>query len=161
MAGKKGRSGRKPRDDGKKMRAVNLYIPMYESYGWSQKGKIDWVPEDWFRQFKRIYGSRWQEKVRVMIMRQTQEFERANMWDCECKNRLHKWHFKHEAVCPRCDYEPYDMQRYKTKAQVKIHAKTERIDAKPLTMCPTCGDPLTREMDVHGRQIMKCRTCHP
>jgi hypothetical protein len=160
MAGKKGRSGRKPRDDGKKMRAVNLYIPMYESYGWNKTGKISWIPEDWFRQFKRIYGSRWQEKVRWLIMKQTKEFERSAMWDCECKNRLHKWHFKHESVCPRCDYEPYDMQRYKTKAQVRAHSKEEK-NAKPLTQCPTCKDPLTLEMDVHGRHIMKCRTCHP
>jgi hypothetical protein len=30
MAGKKGRSGRKARNDGKTMRAVSLYIPMEE-----------------------------------------------------------------------------------------------------------------------------------
>lgn len=157
MAGIKGRSGRKPRNDGKEMRAVSLYIPMMESYGWKSEKKT-WVPEDWFRQFKRIYGSRWQEKVRWLIMKQTKEFERGSMWDCECKNRLHKWHFRTESVCPRCDYEPYDMQRYKTKHQVRVHAKEEK-NRDPLKLCPTCKDPLSLELDIHGRQIMKCNRC--
>ena len=160
MAGKKGRSGRKPRDDGMKSRAVNLYIPMRESYGWNSNSKTEWIPEDWFRQFKRIYGNRWQEKVRSLMLHQVRDYETNNMWDCECKNRLLKYHFRHEAICPRCNYEPYDLQRYKTQAQVRAHAKDDPRQKK-LSMCPTCGDPLTREMDVHGRQIMKCRTCHP
>jgi len=53
MAGIKGKSGRKPNTDGRKMRAVNLYIPMYEydmAHINSKQAKLQWVPDDWFRQ---------------------------------------------------------------------------------------------------------------
>ena len=61
MAGKKGRSGRKPRQDGKKMKAVSLYIAMEEidvSHFNSRSAKYQWVPEAWFRKFKRYFGAR-------------------------------------------------------------------------------------------------------
>jgi len=158
MAGIKGKSGRKPRDDGRKMRAVNLYIPMKESYGWDDKGKIDWIPETWFLQFKRIFGSKWQEQVRKMIMQRTTEYEQRNMWDCQCENRLLKWHRKQEADCSRCGYEPYDMQRYRSKHEARIHAK-DSPQQKALSLCPICKNPLTLEMDLQGRKIMRCMRC--
>jgi len=158
MAGIKGKSGRKPRDDGRKMRAVNLYIPMKESYGWDDKGKIDWIPETWFLQFKRIFGSKWQEQVRKMIMQRTTEYEQRNMWDCQCENRLLKWHRKQEADCSRCGYEPYDMQRYRSKHEARIHTK-DSPQQKALSLCPNCKNPLTLELDLQGRKIMRCMKC--
>ena len=157
MSGKKGKSGRKPRTDGKKMRAVNLYIPMKETYGWDDKGKIDWIPETWFLQFKRIFGSRWQAQVRELIRIRTKEYERKNMWPCNCENRLFKWHKSVEAQCSRCGYEPYELERYQSKARARIHARDDK--QKVLTLCPNCKNPLTLEMDLHGRKLMRCLKC--
>jgi len=158
MAGKKGRSGRKARGDGKKMRAVNLYIPMKESYGWNQEGKIDWIPETWFLQFKKIFGNRWQEEVRKMISNRTSEYERTHMWQCSCENRLFKWHRKTEPDCNRCGYEAYDYERYKSKQERRIHARNEPSQ-RALSLCPNCKNPLTLEMDLHGRKVMRCMKC--
>lgn len=164
MAGKKGRSGRKPNTDGKKMRAVNLYIPMYEydvSHFNSPSAKMAWIPESWFRQFKRIYGSRWQERVRAMIMQRTKEYERQHMWSCQCQGRLHKWHFKHEGFCPRCDKVPSEDDRYKTKAERRIHSK-ENPNKDPLNKCPHCKAPLQLNVEwVAGQMssVMRCPEC--
>ena len=58
MAGKKGKSGRKARIDGKKMKAVSLYIPMEEidmaAYG--KSARYQWIPEVWIRKIKRYFG---------------------------------------------------------------------------------------------------------
>jgi len=159
MAGVKGKSGRKPRSDGKKMRAVNLYIPMKETYGWDDKGKIDWIPETWFLQFKKIFGSRWQEQVRKLIRQRTKEYEERNMWDCKCENRLFKWHRPNEAKCHVCDYEPYEMQRYRSKQQARINARDKPINRDPLNLCPVCKNPLTLEIDLAGRKMMRCMKC--
>ena len=161
MAGKKGKSGRKPNTDGKKMRAVNLYIPMYEydvSHFNSKGIKMEWIPESWFRQFKRIYGSRWQEKVRSGIQFMVREYEERHMWKCKCSGRMKSTHFKHESICPRCEYEPYDLQRYKTKALARVYSK-EDPRQRALTLCPSCKEPLSLEIDVHGRKVMSCRKC--
>jgi len=159
MVGKKGRSGRKPRTDGKKMRAVNLYIPMYELERLNGKG-FDWHPEAWFKQFKRIFGSRWQEQVRNLMLQRVSQYEHENMWQCDCKSRLQKWHFKHEAMCPRCEYEPYDLQRYKTQAMARIYSKeNNRPDLKPLNKCPSCGKPLSFSLDIKGNKVLKCEVC--
>jgi len=165
MAGVKGKSGRKPRSDGKKLRAVNLYIPMTETYqtviqddGTWQKGKADWIPETWFLQFKKIFGSRWQEQVRKLIAKRTEEYERVHLWECNCENRLLKWHRHQEAKCHRCDYEPYDKDRYRSQAQARIHAKDEPQQSA-LSVCPVCKNPLTLEIDLHGRKMMRCMKC--
>ena len=159
MAGVKGKSGRKPRNDGKKMRAVNLYIPMKETYGWNDDGKIDWIPETWFLQFKRIFGSRWQEQVRKLIRIRTEEYERVYMWECNCENRLLKWHRSQEADCVRCGYEPYELERYRSQQQARIHARDAKPQQSPLSICPTCKNPLTLEVDLHGRKMMRCMKC--
>ena len=100
MVGKKGRSGRKARTDGIKMRAVALYIPMtkYQDI----EGGDRFRPESWFMQFKRIYGSRWQEEVRkIMYMRQ-RDHKHAHMWECGCEFTIKSWHFKGDFQCKRC-----------------------------------------------------------
>ena len=166
MSGVKGKSGRKPRSDGKKMRAVNLYIPMTETYqtliqedGSWDKGDTDWIPETWFLQFKRIFGPRWQSQVRKLMRKRAEEYEARNMWECDCENRLLKWHRKQEADCPRCGYEPYDLERYKSKIEARIHARDKPINHNPLSLCPVCKNPLTLEVDLHGRKMMRCLKC--
>jgi ribosomal protein L37AE/L43A len=158
MAGVKGKSGRKPRSDGKKMRAVNLYIPMKETYGWDDTGKKDWIPETWFLQFKKIFGPRWQSQVRKLIRLRTIEYEQRHMWECNCENRLLKWHRPQEADCQRCGYEPYEKDRYRSQQQARIHAKDEP-QQKALSLCPVCKNPLTLEVDLHGRKMMRCMKC--
>ena len=91
MSGKKGKSGRKPRVDGLKRKAVALYI--------DHSGK---TPETWFRMFKRIYGSRWQEKVRGMMQREVSRYKRETMWICNCSDTLLKYHFKWNDMCHGC-----------------------------------------------------------
>ena len=161
MAGKKGRSGRKPRNDGKKMRAVNLYIPMYEydlSHINSDKPKFQWIPDAWFRQFKRIYGSRWQEKVRTGMFHMVKDYEDRNMWKCECRGQIKSTHFMHEGECPRCLFVPGEIERYKTVATARIHSSDEPIQ-KPLSLCPVCKNSLSLQLDIHGRKVMTCGSC--
>ena len=162
MAGKKGRSGRKPNETGRTMRAVALYIPMYEydvSHFNSTSAKYKWIAEDWFRQFKRINGNKWQERVRQMISQWTRSYEQHNMWMCECSGRIKKWHFKHEGQCPRCDKVPLEIERYKTVAEVNKHVHA--YDRKPVapTRCGKCSDPLAEKETKHG--ILKyCKRCN-
>jgi hypothetical protein len=87
MAGKKGRSGRKARTDGITMRAVALYIPMtkYQDI----EGKDRFRPESWFMQFKRVFGSQWQE-------------QENNMWQCDCNFTIKRYHFRSDFQCKRC-----------------------------------------------------------
>jgi len=100
MAGKKGRSGRKPRMDGYKSKAVALYIDHME---WEKEsGKIEWVAISWFQQFKRIYGSRMQAKIRNLIKEQVYQDQRERMWKCEC-NGMMSYHFRHQHQCPKCE----------------------------------------------------------
>ena len=72
MAGKKGRSGRKPRNDGLKLKPVALYI--------AHSGK---TPITWFRFFKRIHGSRWQQKVRALMRAENEHAKHTRLWCCE------------------------------------------------------------------------------
>jgi len=165
MSGKKGRSGRKPNESGTVMRAVALYIPMTEldislNPG-SGKAKYKWFPEDWFRQFKRINDNRWQQKVRTMISTWTSNYEKYNMWPCECLGREKKWHFKHEGVCPRCDKVPLEIERYKTDSQVRAHSIAPR-GKEILILCPTHGKPLEPRLEtVAGvlSKVMRCADC--
>ena len=101
MVGKKGRSGRKTRDDGLKARAVALYIDHME---WQHlaTGKTEHTPVGWFQQFKRIYGNRWQEKVRTLIQIQVRKDQDERMWPCSCSG-ITKWHFRAQAQCPKCE----------------------------------------------------------
>lgn len=168
MVGKKGRSGRKPNETGRVMRAVALYIPMYEldtAHLNAKHAKYQWFPEDWFRQFKRINGNKWQERVRSMIMTWTRNYEDHNMWRCECSGRLKKWHFKHEGVCPRCDKVPLEIERYKTIAEVNKHNWRDKVARKvdtPLLLCPTHNKPLKPELVVVAgveSKVMRCEDC--
>jgi len=161
MAGVKGRSGRKPNSDGRKMRAVNLYIPMTEydmATVKNPKAKFQWVPDDWFRQFKKIYGSRWQEKVRNGIRHMVSDYEERHMWPCKCSGRLNKFHRMTEGDCPRCGFTPGEISRYKTIQNVRIHSRDEP-SKKPLSLCPTCKGAYVLELDVHGRKLMVCKVC--
>jgi len=161
MAGKKGRSGRKPNNDGKKMRAVNLYIPMYQydmAHINSKEAKLQWMAESWFRQFKRIYGSRWQEKVRSGIRYMVNDYEERKMWKCKCQGRIKSTHFTHEGQCPRCEYVPGQLPRYKTVSQARVHSRDEPSQ-KPLSLCPTCKGAYSLELDIHGRKVMTCQVC--
>ena len=166
MSGVKGKSGRKPRSDGKKMRAVNLYIPMTETYqtliqedGSWDKGDTDWIPETWFLQFKRLFGPQWQEQVRTLMSNRAEQYERVHMWECDCENRLLKWHRTTEADCPRCGFEPYDKERYRNKQQARINARDAKPQQSPLSVCPNCKNPYTLEIDLHGRKMMRCLKC--
>jgi hypothetical protein len=81
MAGKKGRSGRKARTDGITMRAVALYIPMMRYEDMEDKERFR--PEPWFLQFKRVFGSQWQEKVRSMMIHRINSYQDNQMWKCD------------------------------------------------------------------------------
>jgi len=167
MSGKKGRSGRKPNESGTVMRAVALYIPMTEldishPNSGSGKAKYKWFPEDWFRQFKRINGNKWQERVRTMITAWTKNYELYQMWDCECSGREKKWHFKHEGICPRCDKMPLDIERFKTVAEVNKNVH-KPLDSTPLKLCTTCKKPLSSKPSKFG-MLWFCESCpgrHP
>ena len=164
MVGKKGRSGRKPNETGRVMRAVALYIPMFEfdTANLNDTGaKYQWFPEDWFRQFKRINGNKWQERVRNMIAQWTRSYETNNMWLCECSGRLHKWHFKHEGHCPRCEKVPLEIERYKTIAEVNKHVHKPK-DSTPLKVCPTHNKPLKSELVIVSgvkQKVLRCEDC--
>ena len=60
---------------------------------------------------------------------------------------------------PRDDFEPYDEQRYRSQQQARIHAKDKPINSSPLSLCPVCQNPLTLEMDLAGRKMMRCMVC--
>ena len=160
MVGKKGKSGRKPNETGRVMRAVALYIPMYNldtAHLNAKQAKYQWFPEDWFLQFKRINGNRWQERVRTMIAAWTKNYELYQMWECECSGRLKKWHFKHEGVCPRCDKVPMDIERYKTVAELNKNVH-KRPDSTPIKLCPSCEKPLSSKPSKLGT-LWYCEAC--
>jgi hypothetical protein len=101
MVGQKGKSGRKPRDDGLKARPVALYID-HMAFQEGPKGRTHYVAVSWFQQFKRIYGSRWQEKTRTMIQHQVRKDQAERMWMCGCSGIM-RYHFKTEPKCHACD----------------------------------------------------------
>ena len=162
MAGKKGRSGRKPRQDGKKMKAVSLYIAMEEidvSHFNSRSAKYEWVPEAWFRKFKRYFGARWQDKVRWAMMQMVKEYQEKHLWRCRCSNDVLRWHKPNVDHCPECKYEPTPFERFKSYAEVK---KNEIIPVahKPIKLCTTCKHPYTVTEGKYGKTYT-CEKCHP
>ncbi len=100
MVGKKGRSGRKARTDGIVMRPVALYIPMQKYDDMEDKERFR--PEPWFLQFKRVFGSEWQEKVRNMMINRVKTYQENNMWQCDCKFTIKRYHFRSDFQCKRC-----------------------------------------------------------
>ena len=86
------------------------------------------------------------------------DYEAHSMWDCKCQGRMKSTHFMHEARCPRCDYEPNDLNRYKSIQNARIH-QTDDPKKKPLSLCPTCRNPLVLQLDIHGRKLMVCKKC--
>ena len=162
MVGIKGKSGRKKRDDGKKMRAVALYIPMYEydtRHMNDPKGaKYQWIPEAWFRQYKRVFGARWQDKLRGLMQSHLKDYRQRHMWDCECDNLLDRWHRKTERECFKCGFTPNELQRLKTANAVRMHARND-TSTRIISKC-NCGEPLTLEMTKYGKTY-KCMKCNP
>ncbi len=106
MAGKKGRSGRKPRDDGLELKAIALYV--------EHSGK---TPITWFRFFKRIHGSRWQEKVRALMRAENEHAKNTRLWCCECQDPLLKWHIRGQA--PYC----HGCEMWQNKSLQRTHGK--------------------------------------
>ncbi len=105
MAGKKGRSGRKPRNDGLELKPVALYI--------EHSGK---TPITWFRLFKRI-NVRWQQRLRALMMADNDHAKNTRLWCCECSDPLLKWHIRGQAPhCHGCDM-------WQNKSLQRIHGK--------------------------------------
>jgi len=112
MAGKKGRSGRKARTDGIKMRAVALYIPMMKYEAQEKSGMKPplaetitverYRPESWFLQFKRVFGAQWQEQVRNMMINRVKTYQENQMWICDCQFTIKRYHFRSDFQCKRC-----------------------------------------------------------
>jgi len=86
--------------DGITMRAVALYIPMtkYQDI----EGGDRFRPEPWFLQFKRIFGSRWQEQVRNLMNTRRKTYQESKMWECGCQFTIKRWHFQGDFQCKRC-----------------------------------------------------------
>ncbi len=164
MAGKKGRSGRKARIDGKKMKAVSLYIAMEEidiSHFNSGSAKYQWVPEAWFRKFKRYFGVRWQDKVRWAMMQMVKEYQVKHLWRCKCTNDVLRWHKPQVHHCPECEYEPTAYERYKSYAERKQN-EIVPVAKEPIKICTTCRkEPYTVVMDPKNGKVMYCKKCNP
>ena len=162
MAGKKGRSGRKARTDGKKMKAVSLYIAMEEmdvSHFNSRSARYEWIPEAWFRKFKRYFGARWQDEVRRLMMARNSDYEERHLWRCKCQNDVVAWHKKNIGYCPQCDYEPTPYERYKSYAEVKRN-EVIPVAQKPIKLCTTCKHPYTITEGKYGKTYT-CEKCFP
>jgi hypothetical protein len=161
MTGKKGKSGRKARIDGKKMKAVSLYIPMEEidiaPYG--KSARYQWIPEVWFRKFKRYFGVRWQDKVRWAMMEMVKQHQQDKLWKCNCANDLLRWHKPSIAFCPQCNYEPTPYERHKSYAEIKKH-EVIPVAQKPIKLCTTCKHPYTVTEGKYGKTYT-CEKCFP
>jgi len=161
MAGIKGKSGRKARTDGKVMKAVSLYIPMQEidvtPYG--KSAKYEWVPEAYFRKFKRYFGARWQDKVRWAIGKMVEEHQALHLWKCQCTNEVVAWHKKTVDHCPQCNYRPTEYERHKSYHERKIN-ETVPIAKAPIKKCGTCGQTLEVVEGKYGK-TMYCKSCNP
>tara|TARA_Y100001963_G_scaffold155964_1_gene248349 strand:+ start:372 stop:872 length:501 start_codon:yes stop_codon:yes gene_type:complete len=161
MAGKKGRSGRKARIDGKKMKAVSLYIEHTEidvtPFGKSAKYK--WVPDAYFRKFKRYFGVRWQDKLRWAMMQMNKEYQQLKLWRCKCENEVFQWHKENVDHCPQCHYTPTPMERYKSYARIQQNT-IENVASKPIKKCSTCKESLTLVEGKYGKTYY-CKTCNP
>tara|TARA_Y100001963_G_scaffold122437_1_gene171707 strand:- start:316 stop:816 length:501 start_codon:yes stop_codon:yes gene_type:complete len=161
MAGKKGRSGRKARTDGKVMKCVSLYIEHKEvdvtPYGKSAQYK--WIPDAYFRKFKRYFGTQWQHKLRWAMMRMNDEYETKHLWRCKCQNDVVAWHKKNVDYCPQCGYRPTDFERYKSYAEIQKHT-IEPVASKPIKKCSVCKEELTMVEGKYGKTYY-CKTCNP
>jgi len=161
MAGKKGRSGRKARTDGKIMKAVSLYIPMKEidvtPYG--KSAKYEWVPEAYFRKFKRYFGVRWQDKLRWAMTKMVEEHQALHLWKCRCVNDVVAWHKKNVDHCPQCGYRPTDYERHKSYAEIKKH-EIIPVAQKPIKICSSCKGSLTMVEGKYGKTYY-CKVCNP
>jgi hypothetical protein len=161
MAGKKGRSGRKARIDGKKMKAVSLYIEHTEidvtPFGKSAKYK--WVPDAYFRKFKRYFGARWQDKLRWAMMQMNSEYQQLKLWRCKCENEVFQWHKENVDHCPQCHYTPTPMERYKSYARIQQNT-IENVASKPIKKCSMCKESLTLVEGKYGKTYY-CKTCNP
>jgi len=163
MAGKKGKSGRKARIDGKKMKAVSLYIEHEEidvSHFNSGSAKYEWVPEAYFRKFKRYFGVRWQDKLRWAMQQMNKEYQQLYLWKCKCTNEVVAWHKKNVDHCPQCNYRPTDYERYKSYAERIQNEPQPKVSEVPIDLCPVCKDPLEVELTKWGKSKF-CRSCNP
>jgi len=169
MVGIKGKSGRKKNDSGWTARAVALYIPSFKT-GKKKHGKDEWRTVPWFRMFKKIYGSRstsnspynWQEKIRIMIRQEVNRYTTQNGWFCECSGILNRWHFRHDPSCHKCGYEPRDLERHRTVAQVRANTIESKTPKEPLILCPNHNKPLQANFEeVAGvvSKVMRCEDC--
>ena len=162
MAGKKGRSGRKARSDGKTMRAVSLYIPMEEiDTAHMNKGyaKYEWIPESWFRKFKRYFGARWQDEVRRLMSARVKQYQEDKLWKCRCVNEVVAWHKPNVDHCPQCSYRPTPYERHKSYAQIRMNEQ-EMPTTVSIDLCPVCKSPLEVEQTKWGKSKF-CRSCNP
>ena len=156
MAGKKGRSGRKARIDGKVMRAVSLYIahqeidtaPLNKGYA-----KYEWIAESWFRKFKRYFGVRWQDEVRKLMSLRVKEYQERHLWKCRCVNEVVAWHKDNVDHCPT----PYE--RHKSYSQIRMNEQ-EMPTTVSIDLCPVCKDPLEIEKTKWGKSKY-CKSCNP
>jgi len=160
MAGKKGKSGRKARIDGKKMKAVSLYIAMEEidTTPYGKSAKYRWIPEAYFRKFKRYFGARWQDEVRRLMRLRNKDHEIKHLWKCKCTNDVLAWHKKNISSCPQCHYEPTDFERYKSYAEKKQN-EIVPVAKAPIKKC-TCGQTLEVVEGKYGK-TMYCKKCNP
>jgi len=145
-------------------RAVALYIPSFK------RGK-KWIQQDWFLQFKRIYGTRatrfspvnWQEKIRMLIRQEVVRYETYQMWACDCELRLEKYHFRHDTECNKCGYKPRMIERHKTEHAVRVNTPVPKTPQAPLKICPVHNRPFdrTEQVIVAGVpcKVPKCPDC--
>jgi len=163
MAGKKGKSGRKARIDGKKMKAVSLYIEHEEidvSHFNSGSAKYEWVPEAYFRKFKRYFGVRWQDKLRWAMQQMNKEYQQLYLWKCKCTNEVVAWHKKNVDHCPECNYRPMKFERYNSYAERIQNEPQPKVSEVSIEVCPVCKDPLEVELTKWGKSKF-CKTCNP
>jgi hypothetical protein len=163
MAGKKGRSGRKARTDGKTMRAVSLYIPMEEidtAHMNKGYGKYEWIPESWFRKFKRYFGARWQDEVRRLMSDRVKQYQEQHLWKCRCVNEVVAWHKPNVDHCPQCSYRPTPYERYKSYAKRLVNEQQPKVAEGTIDLCPVCKDSLEVEVTKWGK-AKYCKSCNP
>ena len=162
MAGKKGRSGRKPREDGKFMKAVSLYIE-HENVDTTPFGKsatYQDIPAAYFRKFKRYFGTRWQDKLRWAMTRMNEEYEAKHLWRCKCQNDVVAWHKRNVDSCPICNYKPTDFERYKSYAKIQQEKPLPPRTQKTIKNCKTCGTELIMTEGKWGKTY-SCPKCSP
>lgn len=161
MAGKKGRSGRKARTDGKVMKCVSLYIEHEEIdvTPFGESAQYKWIPDAYFRKFKRYFGTQWQHKLRWAMQQMNKEYQALHLWKCKCENDVFKWHKKNVDHCPQCHYTPTPMERYKSFNEIQKHT-IEPVASKPLKKCATCKQELTMVKGKYGKTYY-CKICNP